>query len=314
MTAQPARTLRPCRAVHGAGSPRLTAHRSRLTAMPHWIKLRSGLLDHLPGMSDAACKLFTWLCLQAPIRGPQAGVVETNVRSVADGCGWGRTKSSETLAELETAGYIAVERPRNPAGKSAISIRKFIQADEADASATADTPEADASALADTRVRTSGRVRTANQEESTTSEHLRYREEDKREENSPLPPSLDESGEPELGEEIDFETLWEAYPAHDFGKSQARIEFQNQFGRDDAFLDNLPQVLAACRRAIEICPADRRGFLPSLARVLSGDWHDLEARARHQAADQPGRRRQSAEVHELSLDERRRCLEEIRNS
>ena len=54
---------------------------------PGFVKIRRGLLPHLPWMTSNATKLYLWLHLRAYWQGPKRGTVETTFDDIAQSVG-----------------------------------------------------------------------------------------------------------------------------------------------------------------------------------------------------------------------------------
>lgn len=305
--------------------------------MHHWIKLRVGLKDHLPRMSDAECKLFDFLALSAPIRGKRTGMVDTTCQLIAEGCGWSKAKAARVLADLESHGYIDVQRSTNHKETSTVIIRKFIQGDDADkAPEAAQTAREDAGAPShpqdgtvsparrqnltsetvpshpqDGTVSPVGRSPLQAVENKTTSGFLRVREREEREEYSPLPPSRPHWSDedfPELPDDA-LEYLMDVYPIGRHSPTTARAAFQAECVDNPNFAKIYPKLRAAVEYAAHRCPPAKRQFLPGLARVIAGDWEGLQARTDHYAAEVATGA--NGRPPRPTLDELRRLTEDI---
>jgi hypothetical protein len=75
---------------------------SRLTQRdPGFVKIRRGLLAHLPEMSSNAVKLYVWLHLKAHWQpGPKRGWVEANKEGIMESLAWANSMVRRTVDEL----------------------------------------------------------------------------------------------------------------------------------------------------------------------------------------------------------------------
>ncbi len=91
----------------------ISARPSREKRDPGFVKIRRGLLAHLPGMSSNAAKLYLWFHLKASWQPPKRGRVEASFDDMARGNGWSLKTLQRTIEELETMPFIEVERATN---------------------------------------------------------------------------------------------------------------------------------------------------------------------------------------------------------
>ena len=68
---------------------------------PGWVRIRRGLLDHLPRMSDRATKLYLYLHLTCEWSGPARGSVNASFEDIAKGIGCSTKTVQRALEELE---------------------------------------------------------------------------------------------------------------------------------------------------------------------------------------------------------------------
>lgn len=68
-----------------------------------YVKLRVGLLDHLPEFAEQpdALLVYVWCLLQAPMSGPEAGCVRIQQRHLSHDLGWDRARVSRALRWLQ---------------------------------------------------------------------------------------------------------------------------------------------------------------------------------------------------------------------
>src|SRR6267154_106340 len=103
----------------------ISARPSREKRDPGFVKIRRGLLAHLPGMSSNAAKLYLWFHLKAFWQPPKRGRVEASFDDMARGNGWSLKTLQRTIEELETIPFIEVERATNQYELTRIRILKY---------------------------------------------------------------------------------------------------------------------------------------------------------------------------------------------
>lgn len=77
-----------------------------------FVKLRRGLLEHLPMLSDAELRVFIGLLSLAKHSGPNKGVWEGSQAELADAIGVTRQRAGKGLAGLSARGWIDQKRSR----------------------------------------------------------------------------------------------------------------------------------------------------------------------------------------------------------
>lgn len=84
--------------------PEPLAGKSEARMPKQYVKLRVGLLDHMPlfaGCPDAFL-VYGYCLLQAPMSGPDAGCVRINQAAMSDRWGWSKPRLSRALSWLQT--------------------------------------------------------------------------------------------------------------------------------------------------------------------------------------------------------------------
>lgn len=92
-----------------------------------FARTRVGFLDHYPRLTDAQIVAFHGLLMMAPHNGPEAGTIRTSWRLIAARFGWSISKVSRVLLELQSNGYIRVQKARNGSETSTVEIRNFSE-------------------------------------------------------------------------------------------------------------------------------------------------------------------------------------------
>jgi hypothetical protein len=92
---------------------------------PGFVKLRRGLLMHLPEMSERAVKLYVWLLLSARWEGFKRGWVEASFEDMAASNGCSTKTVQRALEELENKPYVEVHRATSQHQLTRIKILKF---------------------------------------------------------------------------------------------------------------------------------------------------------------------------------------------
>jgi hypothetical protein len=92
---------------------------------PGFVKLRRGLLKHLPEMSERAVKLYVWLLLSARWEGSKRGWVEASFEDMAASNGCSTKTVQRALEELENKPYVEVHRATSQHQLTRIKILKF---------------------------------------------------------------------------------------------------------------------------------------------------------------------------------------------
>ena len=92
---------------------------------PGFVKIRRGLLPHLPWMTSNATKLYLWLHLRAYWQGPKRGTVETTFDDIARALDWKFKMVQRTLDELLHGSYITLQRASNQYELTQIVIEKY---------------------------------------------------------------------------------------------------------------------------------------------------------------------------------------------
>lgn len=93
---------------------------------PGFVKLRRGLLAHLPEMSSNAVKLYVWLHLKAHWKpGPKRGRVEASYEDIIGSLVWKKSMVRRTVEELAEKSYIEVTPAANQHQVTRIKILKY---------------------------------------------------------------------------------------------------------------------------------------------------------------------------------------------
>ena len=93
---------------------------------PGFVKLRRGLLAHLPDMSSNAVKLYLWLHFKAHWKpGPKRGWVEASYEDIMGSLAWTKSMVRRTVEELTQRGYIEVITAANQHQVTRIKILKY---------------------------------------------------------------------------------------------------------------------------------------------------------------------------------------------
>ena len=93
-----------------------------------YVQLRRGILDHLPNMSGAACKVYVALLCMADHR---TGEVRLTVRELAVQAGMSAAYVAQALRELEqplpgrTEGYVVWHRGSNRFTDSVVQVTRY---------------------------------------------------------------------------------------------------------------------------------------------------------------------------------------------
>jgi hypothetical protein len=88
-----------------------------------FVKLRRGLLDHMPALSDAQSKLFMFALMRAKNSGKGKGSFSGTYREIAAQIGWSKSKLERVVSSL--AGYIAVSKAANQYENTTFTVLNF---------------------------------------------------------------------------------------------------------------------------------------------------------------------------------------------
>ncbi len=96
-----------------------------MTSLKGFVKLRRGILDHIPGMSPQVLKLFIVLLLLAEPMGASRGVVRASVNDLASAANMRRQTLLKAADQLAAMGWIEISKARNQHAVTAWRIVKY---------------------------------------------------------------------------------------------------------------------------------------------------------------------------------------------
>ncbi len=93
-----------------------------------YVRLRRGLVEHLPRMTPNAVKVYLFLLLKAKATGVEQGVFRATTRAMSEESGMNRIAMMRAIRELESMEpkpFIAVKRSTNQHAMTEYKILRF---------------------------------------------------------------------------------------------------------------------------------------------------------------------------------------------